>query len=346
MPSESFIIGGIHIRPGERRRVNLNLAKLYDFSPVDLPVEVIRGKEPGPVLFVSAVMHGDEINGVEICRRLLGQKCLKHIKGTLIVIPVVNLFGFYSKNRYLPDRRDLNRCFPGSLTGSLGSRLAKIFMDEIVSKCTHGIDLHTAGYHRWNLPQVRASVDDAKTLKLAKAFEVPVILNSSIREGSLREAIVNSKRPIPFLIFEGGRALRFEEHTTRVGLRGILAVMNNIGMLATEHMPFEKTTTKSKSFVAKSSYWLRAAEGGIFVTHKKLGSRIKENEKIGYITDPFNKHKIDIKAPQAGIVIGMTVLPLVNQGDAMMHIATFDSLGKVAKSIVVHGEAMDQFVTT
>ncbi len=345
MPQQILSIGGLKIKAGDRKRIDINLAKLYDFNSIDLTVEVISGKEPGPTLFVSAGMHGDEINGVEICRRLLGQKCLKHIKGTLIVIPVINLFGFYSKNRYLPDRRDLNRCFPGSMTGSLGSRVAKIFMDEIVSKSTHGIDLHTAGHHRWNLPHIRASIDDARTLKLAKAFDVPVILNSSVREGSLREAIINSRNPIPFVIFEGGCALRFEEHTSRVGLRGILSVMHSIGMLDSEHMPFEKEQ-KTKIFTAKSSYWLRAAEGGIFITHKKLGSKVRENENIGYITDAFNNQRIIVKAPQAGLIIGMTVLPLVNQGDAMVHIATFDSLGKVTKSLVAMGETMDKFFTT
>ncbi len=345
MPQEPFIIGGTDIRPGERRRVDINLGQLYDLNSVGISVEVIRGKKPGPVLFITGAMHGDEINGVEICRRLLAERCLKHIKGTLLVIPVINVFGFYRKTRYLPDGRDLNRCFPGTDYGSLGSRMAKILMDEIVSKSTHGIDLHTAGSHRSNLPQVRASLDNAATAKLAKSFEVPVILNSKIREGSLREAIHKFKRPIPLLIYEGGRALRFDEHCTRVGVRGILSTMNSLGMIDTQYMPFDKPK-KSKAFIAKSSYWLRASHGGIFVSSKKLGTRVKENERIGYITDAFNSRRIEVLAPQAGLIIGMTILPLVNQGDAMVHIATFEHLGKVAKSIVKLGEEIDQFTTT
>ncbi len=343
--TKKLIIGGQEIKLGERKRVDIDLGQLYDLNTVGLAVEVIRGKKPGPTLFISAVMHGDEINGVEICRRLLAEKCLKNIKGTLIVIPVINIFGFYRKTRYLPDGRDLNRCFPGSDSGSLGSRMAKIIMDEIVSQSTHGIDLHTAGAHRSNLPQIRASLDDAETARLAKSFEVPVILNSRIREGSLREAISKSKHPIPLLIFEGGRALRFNEETSRVGLRGILSTMNNLGMIATKDLPFQKAK-KSKALIAKSSYWLRAAQGGIFVTQKKLGADIKTNERIGYITDVFNTKRIDIIAPQAGIMIGLAIMPLVNQGDAMVHIATFQELGKVAKSIEKLGEEIDQFTTT
>jgi len=343
--AKKLIIGGQEIKLGERKRVDIDLGQLYDLNTIGLSVEVIRGKKPGPTLFISAVMHGDEINGVEICRRLLAEKCLEHIQGTLIVIPVINIFGFYRKTRYLPDGRDLNRCFPGSDTGSLGSRMAKIIMDEIVNQSTHGIDLHTAGAHRSNLPQIRASLGDAETAKLAKCFEVPVILNSKIREGSLREAIAKSKRRIPLLIFEGGRALRFNEATTRVGVRGIVSVMHSLGMIATKHMPFEKTK-KPKAVIAKSSYWLRATHGGIFVTSKKLGADIKANERIGYITDAFNTKRIDVIAPQAGIMIGLAIMPLVNQGDAMAHIATFEELGKVAKSIEKLGEEIDQFTTT
>lgn len=346
MPQKPFIIGGTEIKLGERKRVDINLGPLYDLNSVGISVEVIRGKEPGPVLFVTSAMHGDEINGVEICRRLLAEKCLKYIKGTLLVIPVINVFGFYRKTRYLPDGRDLNRCFPGSDTGSLGSRMAKIIMDEIVSKSTHGIDLHTAGSHRSNLPQVRASLDNAATAKLAKSFEVPVILDSKIREGSLRAAIHKSKNPKPFLIYEGGQALRFSERSTLVGVRGILSAMNSLGMIDTKHMPFEKPKKKNKAFITKSSYWLRASHGGLFVTTKKLGTEVKANENIGYITDAFNSRHTDVVVPQAGLIIGLTILPLVNQGDAMVHIATFKELNKVAKSIVKLGEEIDQFSTT
>lgn len=179
----NFSIAGYNIAPGTRKQINLDLAKLYDYTDMTLTIEVIHGKEPGPVMFVSAAMHGDEIIGVEI---------IKKIKGTLIVVPIVNIFGYNNKSRYLPDRRDLNRCFPDSENGALAARLAKIFLDEIVKICDYDIDLHTAAVHRSNLPQIRACLDDPILKKLAIAFGAPVVVNSKIREGSLREASLNT----------------------------------------------------------------------------------------------------------------------------------------------------------
>lgn len=225
-----FKIGGQNILPGERKQIQIKIAALYDYTDLNMPIEVIRGKEDGPTLFISAAIHGDEINGVEIAKRLLQKKELVKIKGILIIIPVVNVFGFNHKSRYLPDRRDLNRSFPGSPKGSLAGRLANIFMKEIVSKCTHGIDLHTGAIHRSNLPQVRAFLDDKKTAELAHAFGVPVILHSRLKDGSLREAA--RKKRVKTLLFEGGEALRFEEEVIRSGLRGCLSVMREIGMLS------------------------------------------------------------------------------------------------------------------
>ena len=179
----NFSIAGYNIAPGTRKQINLDVAKLYDYTDMTLTIEVIHGKEPGQVMFVSAAMHGDEIIGVEI---------IKKIKGTLIVVPIVNIFGYNNKSSYLPDRRDLNRCFPDSENGALAARLAKIFLDEIVKICDYDIDLHTAAVHRSNLPQIRACLDDPILKKLAIAFGAPVVVNSKIREGSLREASLNT----------------------------------------------------------------------------------------------------------------------------------------------------------
>lgn len=227
--TREIVIGGTSIKPGERRRICLDVAKLYDFTDMNIPIEVVRGKEEGPVLFVSGAIHGDEINGVEIIRRLLVKKALKNIKGTLIAVPIVNVYGFNSNSRYLPDRRDLNRNFPGSPNGSLTAQLAYTFMSEIVDKCTHGIDLHTAAINRANLPQIRACLDDPETQRMAHAFQVPVLLHSTLRDGSLREA--TRERKIPTLLFEGGEALRFNEKVIKSGLRGVLSVMREIRML-------------------------------------------------------------------------------------------------------------------
>lgn len=331
-----FEIGGVEIQPGERKTINLEVAKLYDYTDMTLPLEVIRSKEEGPTMFVSAAMHGDEINGVEVCRRLLKQQILKKIRGTLIVVPIVNVFGFNSKSRYLPDRRDLNRCFPGSSSGSLAGRLANIFVEEIVDKCTHGIDLHTGAIHRSNLPQVRASLHVAETERLAKAFGSPVVINSSIREGSLRSIVV--KRDIRLLLYEAGEALRFDENAIKSGLFGVLSVMKEIGML--DELPL-KRRKKEEIYVAQSSYWVRASDSGLLVGAKHLGSRVKGSEIIAKISDPFSKHVQKITALKAGVIIGRAELPLVNEGDALFHIACFDEDDKdVAASV----DSFDEFV--
>lgn len=316
-----FKLANTIVRLGERKKVQIEVASLYDYTKINIPIEVIRGTEPGPVLFVSAAIHGDEINGVEIIKRLLQNRSLNRIKGTLIAIPVVNVFGFNTKSRYLPDRRDLNRCFPGNSKGSLGSRLAKIFMREIVSKCTHGIDLHTGPIHRTNLPQIRACLEDPETDELARCFGVPVILHSKLRDGSLREAAREKK--VNTLLFEGGEALRFEEDIIRAGLKGCLSVMRHIGMLPP--LKLQKSVQKRKVFAAEYSYWVRAPHSGSFRLTKKLGDLVETGELLAIISDPFGEEPHEVHAETGGIVIGLSTIPLVNRGDAMLHIATFEN---------------------
>ncbi len=325
-------IGGTKIKRGERIKLQLDCAALYDYTKLTIPVEVIRGVEKGPVLFISAAIHGDELNGIEIIRKLLKKKFLKKIKGTLILVPIVNVFGVLNKSRYLPDRRDLNRSFPGSRNGSLANRLAYIFMKEIVSKCTHGIDLHTAAIHRTNLPQIRACLDDKVTKELAEGFGAPVVINSNLRDGSLREAA--RRKNVSMLLFEGGEALRFEENIISKGLRGCISVMNKIGMV-TDIKPLKK---KSNIFIAKSSFWVRAPRSGIFSVHKKIGANISEGDLLAVISDPFGGESLNIIADEDGILIGAALLPLVNQGDAMFHIATFRDSAKVKRAIEKHNE--------
>lgn len=314
-----LIIAGEEIMPGERKQISLVTAKLYDFTDMKMPVVVVRGKEDGPTLFVSAAIHGDEINGVDIVRRLLKHKALKRIKGTLIAIPIVNVFGFNDKSRYLPDRRDLNRSFPGEEHGSLAGQLAYIFRTEIVEKATHGIDLHTGAIHRRNLPQIRADLTQPANLALAKAFGAPVILNASPRDGSLREMV--SEKRIPMLLYEAGTALRFDKRASMTGVEGILNVMRAIGMLPEE--PVEKPY--KDVFIAKSSHWVRSPISGIFLTVKKLGDRVRKGDRLGCITNPFGDYELDILSPYDGVIIGNSILPLANEGDGIYHIATFDA---------------------
>lgn len=312
-------IGGEEILPGERRQLALTVAKLYDFTDMKIPVEVVRGTEGGPTLFISAAIHGDEINGVDIVRRLLKHRLLKNIRGTLIAIPIVNVFGFNDKSRYLPDRRDLNRSFPGAEHGSLASQIAYIFRTEIVNQCTHGIDLHTGAIHRRNLPQIRADLSHKPNLQLATAFGAPVILDASPRDGSLREMVDEKK--IPMLLYEAGTALRFDKRAALLGVEGILNVMRAIGMLPEAKLK----TPLPKPYIAKSSQWVRAPISGIFITRKKLGERVAKGDKLGFITNPFGDYEYSILSPVDGVIIGNSILPLANEGDGIYHIASFDS---------------------
>ncbi|WP_376690774.1 succinylglutamate desuccinylase/aspartoacylase family protein [Wenzhouxiangella sp. EGI_FJ10409] len=310
-------IGGNTVEPGQRRSIDLEVGRLYTHSPTTMPVQVLCGKRPGPVLFVSAAIHGDELNGVEIIRRLLAVPQLKRLRGTLIAVPIVNLHGFINLSRYFPDRRDLNRSFPGSEGGSLAARVAHIFMTEIVSQATHGIDLHTGAVHRGNLPQIRANLDDEQTLSLAQAFGTPVILNSALRDGSLRMAAMD--HDIPILLYEAGEALRFDEVAIRGGVEGVVRVMRQLEML-----PRTRMKAPPNPVVARSSSWVRAPQSGLFRAWGRLGDRVVKDETVlGMVSDPFGEAEREIVAPYSGIVIGRLNLPLVNEGDAVYHIARF-----------------------
>lgn len=315
---ETFQINGCTVKPGRQVTVNIPVARLHTHTEMTMPVHVVRGKKEGPVLFVCAAIHGDEILGVEIIRRLIDSKRLDRVRGTLIAVPVVNIFGFIAHNRYLPDRRDLNRFFPGSETGSLASRLASIFMQEVAERSTHGIDLHTGSHHRGNLPQIRARLDDPHTLALAEAFGAPVIIDANVRDGSLRQAVM--EKGIPMLLYEAGEGLRFDEVAIRMGIKGILSVMRHIGMLPKASI----AKAKNGPLIARSTTWVRAPKSGILRAGVALGSVVSANERLGVIADPFGQNEEKVHAPVPGIVIGNLNLPLVHEGDAIFHIARFD----------------------
>ena len=320
--NKAIKIGGTVIEPGTRVNVDLPIADLYTSTSLHMPVQVVCGRKAGPVLFVSAAIHGDELNGVEIIRRLLKRKLLRSLKGTLIAVPIVNVHGFLNQSRYLPDRRDLNRSFPGSKKGSIASRLADLFIRQIVSKADLGIDLHTGAINRSNLPQIRANLDDPETLELAKSFGVPVIINSNIRDGSLRDCANN--RGMPVLIYESGEALRFSEISIRAGTRGILNVMRLIGML-----PPLKSAKQSTPVVARSTSWVRASDSGIVTAKVKLGSSVRKDQSMAIISSPLGDEESDVVAPFDGIVIGQSNLPLTHEGDALFNLAAFKSIPRV-----------------
>ncbi len=331
MLNEPFIIAGIKIEKNSDVLINIDLPKLYN-TPTELPIRVIRGKKSGPVVFISAAIHGDELNGIEIIRRLGKLEILQKLRGTLILVPIVNVYGIMTLSRYLPDRRDLNRSFPGSAKGSLTSRVAKIFFDEIVSKCTLGIDLHTASIHKSNLPQVRTNIENEYTFRLALAFEAPVILHSELRDGSLRS--VAQENGVPILLYEAGEALRFDETSIRIGVRGIINVLRENEML-----PKRKVKQALKTpIITRTSQWVRAGESGVLRTIKPLGSTVVKEEIIAYIDNPLEDGSFEIIAPFDGVIIGKSEIPLVQEGDAVFHIAKLRDIESAEEKIEYYNE--------
>ncbi len=332
--AEPFVLGGVPVAPGERRTIELPVGRRVTGPELVLPVEVVNGRRPGARLFVCAAIHGDEINGVEIIRRVL-RRPLRELAGTLIAVPIVNIYGFVGLSRYLPDRRDLNRAFPGSQKGSLAARLAHLFAEEIVARATHGIDLHTGAIHRTNLPQIRASLDQPETEALARAFGAPVIVDANLRDGSLRQAVM--ERGVPMLLYEAGEALRFDEPSIRTGVRGVLAVMRTLGMLPAPRKP----RARFEPFVARSSFWVRAPTSGILRDRIRIGLAVSRGQTLGIVGDPLGREEVAVEAPRDGVVIGRSVLPLVNEGDALYHVASFERPERVANRIGAALEAVD-----
>jgi predicted deacylase len=328
-------IAGVTVTPGSRQSIDIPLPSFYTHSSVNMPVHVVHGRRPGPVLLVSAAVHGDEINGVEIIRRLLTHKSIDRIKGTLIAIPVVNVYGFVSKSRYLPDRRDLNRSFPGSENGSMASRLANVLMTQILPHTTHIIDLHTGAVNRENLPQIRAKLLGNPQLEtLAKAFGVPVILNAEFLENSFRAAAFD--RGIGVLLYEAGEALRFDEVSIRAGVRGVLQVMIELDM-----RPRNKRPRKVDSMVANTSRWVRAGQSGILRSLVATGTKVQEGDLLAYINNPLGENTEQLTSPIAGIIIGKTNLPLVFAGEALFNIAGYEAIDQVADNIDAYNDELD-----
>jgi hypothetical protein len=323
---EPFVIGGIPIAPGERASLDLALARHHIGGELEMPVAIVHGRRPGPKLFVSAALHGDEINGTEIIRRLLRHKALERVRGVLVAVPVVNVFGFIARSRYLPDRRDLNRSFPGSARGSLAARLAYTFLTEIASQVDVGIDLHTGAVHRSNFPQMRVRTGDDAAMQLAVAFGTPLVVNSDLVAGSLRSQ--GDALGIPIIVYEAGEALRFDEWAIRAGVRGVLGVMRHLGMLP----PVRNPKPRPAPLIARGTTWVRAPAGGILRMRARLGTAVHVGETLGHIGDPLGEEEVAIISEQEGIVIGCSNIPLVNEGDALWNIARFDDSPEVVSA--------------
>jgi uncharacterized protein len=326
---KAFTISGTDVQPGERKLVDLPVSKLSNHTPVTLPVHVLHGQQPGPTMFISAAIHGDELNGVEIIRRVLRTLQPGNISGTLLCVPVVNAYGFIGRSRYLPDRRDLNRSFPGSAGGSLAARLAHLFLNEVVKRSQFGIDLHTAAVHRVNLPQIRSDfVKSPRCRQLSEAFGAQVVLESPERSGSLRRAA--RENGVDVLVYEGGEGLRFDEFAIKAGVDGIANVMLSAGMLT---LPDGVDTAQlhpdaRPPIFTNASKWVRAPDGGIFRTTKRIGEAVSDNEIIGFVANPYEDSEAEIRSPRRGIIVGRTTLPIVNMGDALFHIAWSEELDR------------------
>ena len=331
-----FEIAGRRVRRGERLQFELPMAQLYTQAPLDMPVEVIHGRWHGPVLLVCAGIHGDELNGIEVIRRLrtLGQ--LERLRGTLVLVPVVNLFGFLNQSRYLPDRRDLNRGFPGSQTGSVAARTANVFFGTVVKRCTHVIDLHTASVNRDNLPQVRAALDQAGVEEMARGFGIPVIVNSGLIDRSLRAEA--GRIGIPVITYEAGEALRLDEKAIVAGVRGVVNVMRTLEML-----PKRRTrTVRAEPYVANATSWFRSPADGMFRPLARLGAHVQEGDTLGVVSAPFSSDDAVLPAPFESIVICVNRLPLVNEGDALFHLARFGSVADVEGEIASHDSGITE----
>lgn len=315
MARESFAIGSVRVRAGTSRALELPITRLVTGAEISLPVRIIHGREDGPTVWVDAAIHGDEVVGVEVIRQVLASLAPRTFRGTLIAVPVVNVLGFMTGDRYLPDRRDLNRSFPGSARGSLASRIAHLFMQEVVAKSEVGIDLHTGSDRRSNLPQIRADLDDPKTRTLAEAFAAPVMLHAKIRDGSLRHAA--RERGATVLLYEGGENLRFDDYAIDAGVAGVRRVLAVLDMIDPYPDPDHEP-----SLECRASGWVRARRTGILDLDAHLGQRVTDGERLGALVDSFGRTLRLVHASRTGIVIGRTEAPLVNSGDALVHIAT------------------------
>lgn len=306
-------IAGRTVEPGTRLQTELRVARYVTGEWMSLPVEVIHGRRSGPAVWLSGAIHGDELDGVEIIRGVTAGLSPKRLRGTVYAVPIVNVFGFIHASRYLPDRRDLNRAFPGAEDGSMASRLAWLFTTEVVDRCAWGFDFHCGSGDRENLPQIRCDLGDAETAAVAGAFGAPLMIHNSGPEGSLRRVAI--ERGARTLVFEGGEAGRFTRTSIQSGIDGTLRALKSLGMI--EQAP----ESEGGSVPVASTHWVRASRSGIIRLDAELGDSVRKGAKIGEITEILGGVRKRVRASNSGIVIGRRVNPLVYQGEALVHIA-------------------------
>lgn len=308
---------GESIPLGERREINFNVAKLHTRTTLEVPVIIERSKKPGPTILFTAGIHGDEVNGVEIVRQIIAKGINKPKCGTIICIPVINIFGFLHMDREFPDGRDLNRMFPGTKSGSLASRVAYKLINEIVPKVDLILDYHTGAANRFNAAQIRIANNNAELKKLATVFGAPFVLYSKNLNKSFRNTCY--KRGVPMLLFEGGKSFSFDKNITNTGVNGAKRILHHLGML---HTIFRISKPKKKCVFIAESKWIRAKYSGMFRASATINKLVNKGDVIGHITDPFGKFHHFVKAQNSGYIFNVNEAPIVNQGDALFHIST------------------------
>jgi predicted deacylase len=327
MQEKTIEVGGKKVAAGKSDTIDLPIANLYTHTSLNMPVHVVNGRRDGPTLFITSALHGDELNGIEIIKRIMKRVTPGRLRGCVLAIPIVNVFGFLNHSRYLPDRRDLNRSFPGREMGSIAARIANLVSTEIIDQSDYGIDLHTAAINRSNLPQIRANLSDPIVRKMADAFGAPVAIDAAVRVGTLRQYA--SKAGKPTLLYECGEALRFDELSIRAGVRGIIRVLRVLEMLP----PGAAAKIVVEPTYANSTQWVRAPVSGLVTAKCRLGQRVTSGQVLAKISDPFGEVEVDTVAPVAGLVIGRSTSPLTHEGDALVHLARFDD-SREAKATV------------
>jgi predicted deacylase len=310
--NQPITVGSVTVMPGRKVQIELPFAKVVTGATESLPVKVINGRSAGPNIWLSAAIHGDELNGIQIIRRVIRDLDAKTLRGAVIAVPIVNPLGFITQSRYLPDRRDLNRSFPGSARGSTASRLAHLFMEQVVAHCSVGIDLHTATNHRINTPQIRANLDDAETLRLARAFGAPFSIHARLRDGSLRQAAAERNKTV--LLYEAGQAHRFDEEAIESGVVGVMRTLRAMGMVDAR-LPRARPTR-----LIRRTRWVRARRGGIADIQVDLGAHVSRGQPVASISDAFGMRPTQVTASETGWVLARSQRPLVNSGDSLVHI--------------------------
>jgi predicted deacylase len=314
--SAPIVIFGESIIPGESKTINVEIARLHTTTKLNIPVIVRRSKIDGPVVLFSAGIHGDEINGVEIVRQLISKKINRPKKGTIICIPIINVYGFVNKSREFPDGRDLNRVFPGSKTGSLASRFAFHILTEIMPVVNYAVDFHAGGASRFNAPQIRLAQHNEELKILADVFNAPFTLYSKNIAGSFRSA--SEKLNVKMLLFEGGKSLDINNHIADEGVNGVKRLLSHLDMLDPKHNVMEQ---KIPTIYIEKSGWVRAKCSGLLHDYNTIGTFLKKGSILATITDPYGKFERKVKAPNDGYVINANLSPIVYEGDAIYHMS-------------------------